>query len=120
MNTIDDFKLNNKKLNTIQLWKKSFKNKKNVKPLVITGEKGVGKTTYSQEELPITPELEIMLRNLLNIADDPEKKVEHYKMIPWLFGTRAWKFEKYWDKKFRESPDARLGGDENYVPSLIK
>ena len=38
MNTIDDFKLNNKKLNTIQLWKKSFKNKKNVKPLVITGE----------------------------------------------------------------------------------
>ena len=47
MNTIDDFKLNNKKLNTIQLWKKSFKNKKNVKPLVITGEKGVGKTTLS-------------------------------------------------------------------------
>ena len=46
------------------------------------------------------------------------KKVEHYKMIPWLFGTRAWKFEKYWDKKFRESPDARLGGDENFVPAL--
>ena len=80
--------------------------------------KGVGKTRYRDEELPITPELEIMLRNLLNIADDPEKKVEHYKMIPWLFGTRAWKFERYWDKKFRESPDARLGGDENYVPAL--
>ena len=23
-------------------------------------------------------------------------------MIPWLFGTRNWKFEKYWDKKFRK------------------
>jgi integrase len=82
--------------------------------------KGVGKTRYRDEELPITPELEIMLRNLLNIADDPEKKVQHYKMIPWLFGTRAWKFERYWDKKFRESQDARLGGDENYVPALRK
>ena len=82
--------------------------------------KGVGKTRYRDEELPITPELEIMLRNLLNIGDDPEKKVQHYKMIPWLFGTRAWKFERYWDKKFRESQDARLGGDENYVPALRK
>ena len=80
--------------------------------------KGVGKTRFRDEELPITPELEIMLRNLLDIASDPEKKVEHYKMIPWLFGTRNWKFEKYWDKKFRESPDARLGGDENFVPAL--
>ena len=41
-------------------------------------------------------------------------------MIPWLFGTRAWKFERYWDKKFRESQDARLGGDENFVPALRK
>ena len=82
--------------------------------------KGVGKTRYRDEELPITPELEIMLRNLLDIGSDPEKKVEHYKMIPWLFGTRAYKFERYWDKKFRESQDARLGGDENFVPALRK
>ena len=82
--------------------------------------KGVGKTRYRDEELPITPELEIMLRNLLDISSDPEKKVEHYKMIPWLFGTRAYKFERYWDKKFRESQDARLGGDENFVPALRK
>ena len=80
--------------------------------------KGVGKTRYRDEELPITPELEIMLRNLLDISSDPEKKVQHYKMIPWLFGTRKWSFEKYWDKKFRESQDARLGGDENFVPAL--
>ena len=59
-----------------------------------------------------------MLRNLLDISSDPEKKVQHYKMIPWLFGTRKWSFEKYWDKKFRESQDARLGGDENFVPAL--
>ena len=82
--------------------------------------KGVGKTRYRDEELPITPELEIMLRNLLDIGSDPEKKVEHYKMIPWLFGTRAYKFERYWDKKFRESQDSRLGGDENFVPALRK
>jgi len=61
-----------------------------------------------------------MLRNLLDIGSDPEKKVEHYKMIPWLFGTRAYKFERYWDKKFRESQDSRLGGDENFVPALRK
>ena len=82
--------------------------------------KGVGKNRQRDEELAITPELEIMLRNLLNIASDPEKKVEHYKMIPWLFGTRAYKFERYWDKKFREHPCTRLGGDENYVPALRK
>ena len=44
---IDNFKLNNKTLNIIKSWKNSFKNKKNIKPLIITGEKGVGKTTLA-------------------------------------------------------------------------
>ena len=37
----------------------------------------ISKTGYQDEELPITPELEIMLRNLLDIGSDPTKKVEH-------------------------------------------
>tara|TARA_Y100001980_G_scaffold45810_1_gene27113 strand:- start:5787 stop:7016 length:1230 start_codon:yes stop_codon:yes gene_type:complete len=47
MINIDNFKLNNKKLNIIKLWKNSFKNKKNIKPLIISGEKGVGKTSLA-------------------------------------------------------------------------
>ena len=78
--------------------------------------KGVGKTRYRDEELPITPELEVLLRNILDMGKRP--KLEHYKFIPWLFGTRKWKFERYWDKNFRNSHDARLGGDENYIPEL--
>jgi len=78
--------------------------------------KGISKTKYRDEELPITPELEILLRNILDMGSRPG--LEHYKMIPWLFCTRKWKFERYWDKKFRDSQDARLGGDENFVPVL--
>ena len=80
--------------------------------------KGISKTNFQDEELPITPELEVVLRNILDLGNRPG--LEHYKMIPWLFGTRKWGFDKYWDKKFRMSPDARLGGDENYIPALRK
>ena len=62
--------------------------------------KGVGKTRYRDEELAY-------YSRARNYAAKPirywlaiqTKKVEHYKMIPWLFGTRAYKFERYWDKK---------------------
>ena len=47
MVTLNDFYFNNKTLNIINAWKKSLKNKKNVKPLIITGNKGVGKTTLA-------------------------------------------------------------------------
>jgi len=78
--------------------------------------KAISKTGKKDEELPIVPELEVLLRNILDMGSRPG--LEHYKLIPWLFGTRKWKFERYWDKNFRQSPDARLGGDENYIPKL--
>ena len=78
--------------------------------------KAISKTGKKDEELPIVPELEVLLRNILDMGSRPD--LEHYKLIPWLFGTRKWKFERYWDKSFRKSPDARLGGDENYIPKL--
>ena len=78
--------------------------------------KAISKTGKKDEELPIVPELEVLLRNILDMGSRPG--LEHYKLIPWLFGTRKWKFERYWDKNFRISTDARLGGDENYIPKL--
>ena len=43
-----------------------------------------------------------------------------YKMkdFPWLFATRKWKQERYFNKEFRLSIKTRLGGDENYIPVL--
>jgi len=80
--------------------------------------KGVGKTRSKDELLPITPELEILLRNILNIGNRPG--LEFYKMKdhPWLFGTRKWGAHRYFDKVFKQSSKARLGGDEKYIPVL--
>ena len=44
MLTIDKFRLSKHNLDIINKWKNSFISKKQVKPLVITGDKGVGKT----------------------------------------------------------------------------
>jgi integrase len=81
--------------------------------------KEISKTGYQDEELPITPELEILLRNILDYENDPRFQ-DFYKMrdFPWLFATRKWKADRYFNKEFKLSPDARLGGDENYIPQL--
>ena len=81
--------------------------------------KEISKTGYRDEELPITPELEILLRNILDYENDPQFR-DFYKMkdFPWLFATRKWKAERYFNKEFKMSPDARLGGDEKYIPEL--
>jgi len=81
----------------------------------------ISKTGYQDEELPITPELEILLRNILDYENDPRFQ-DFYKMrdFPWLFATRRWKSERYFNKEFRMSPEARLGGDEKYIPELRK
>ena len=42
------------------------------------------------------------------------------KDFRWLFATRAWKFERYFNKEFRMSTKSRLGGDEQYIPVLRK
>ena len=82
--------------------------------------KGISKTKYRDEELPITPELEVLLRNILDLGDRPG--LDFYKMrdFRWLFATRNWKAERYFNKEFRMSTKARLGGDEKYIPVLRK
>tara|TARA_Y100001958_G_C21225937_1_gene551346 strand:+ start:387 stop:1586 length:1200 start_codon:yes stop_codon:yes gene_type:complete len=47
MLTIDNFKLSKKNLDTINKWKSNFISKKDVKPLVITGNKGTGKSSLA-------------------------------------------------------------------------
>jgi len=81
--------------------------------------KEISKSQVKDEEQPITPELEILLRNILDYENDPQFR-DFYKMkdFPWLFATRRWKAEKYFNKEFKMSPDARLGGDERYIPEL--
>ena len=83
--------------------------------------KEISKSQKKDEEQPITPELEILLRNILDYENDPQFR-DFYKMkdFPWLFATRRWKAEKYFNKEFKMSPDARLGGDEKYIPELRK
>ena len=82
--------------------------------------KGISKTKYRDEDLPITPELEVLLRNILDLGERPD--LDFYKMrdFRWLFATRAWKKERYFKKDFRMSTKARLGGDEKYIPVLRK
>ena len=83
--------------------------------------KEISKTGKEDEELPLVPELEICLLNILDYENDPQFQ-NFYKMrdFPWLFATRKWRADRYFDKKFKMSPDARLGGDENYIPALRK
>ena len=81
--------------------------------------KAISKTGREDEELPMVPELEILIRNILDYENDPRFQ-DFYKMrdFPWLLATRKWRADRYFDKKFKMSPDARLGGDENYIPKL--
>ena len=81
--------------------------------------KAISKTGREDEELPMVPELEILIRNILDYENDPRFQ-DFYKMrdFPWLFATRKWRADRYFDKKFKMSPDARLGGDENCIPKL--
>ena len=82
--------------------------------------KGISKTKYRDEELPITPELEVLLRNILDLGKRPEFGFYKMKDFRWLFATRAWKSERYFNKEFRMSTKARLGGDEQFIPVLRK
>ena len=85
---------------------------------VINLPKGINKQRFKDQVVYITPEVEIILRNILDMGKRPG--LEFYKMkdFPWLFATRRWKQERYFDKKFRLDIKTRLGGDENYIPAL--
>ena len=85
---------------------------------VINLPKGINKQRFKNQIVPITPEVEIVLKNILDMGKRPG--LEFYKMkdFPWLFATRRWKQERYFDKDFRLDIKTRLGGDENYIPAL--
>ena len=80
--------------------------------------KGISKTKYRDEELPITPELEVLLRNILDLGNRPDFPFYKMKDFRWLFATRNWGAQKYFNRDFRLSHKARLGGDEKYIPVL--
>ncbi len=67
---------------------------------------------------PITPELEILFRNILSMGERPG--LEYYKMKdhPWLFGTTKWSASKYFSKDHKQSHKSHLGSDETYTPRL--
>ena len=67
---------------------------------------------------PITPELEILLRNILSIGERPGLGFYKMKDYPWLFGTTKWGASKYFSKKHKQSHKSRLGSDETYTPRL--
>jgi len=80
--------------------------------------KGISKTQYRDEELPLVPELEILLRNIMDLGERPGLGFYKMRDFPWLFATRKWKEERYFNREFRLSQQGRLGGDENYIPEL--
>ena len=86
--------------------------------MIIDIPKGISKTKFKDEVIIITPELEIVLRNILDMGDRPGLDFYKMKDFPWLFATRRWGAQRYFDKKFRLSIKTRLGGDENYIPAL--
>jgi len=86
--------------------------------MLINIPKGISKSKAKDEVIYITPELEIVLRNILDMGKRPG--LEHYNMrdFPWLFATRKWSADKYFNVEFRLSQRSRLGGDENFIPVL--
>jgi len=86
--------------------------------MLINIPKGISKSKMKDEVVYITPELEIVLRNILDMGKRPG--LEHYNMrdFPWLFATRKWSADKYFNTEFRLSQRSRLGGDENFIPVI--
>ena len=80
--------------------------------------KGINKQRFKDQIVPITPEVEIVLKNILDMGKRPGLSFYKMKDFPWLFATRRWREDRYFNKDFRQSIQTRLGGDENYVPAL--
>ncbi len=85
---------------------------------VINIPKGIEKNRKHDQVIVITPELEVLIHNIFDIGDRPGLDFYKMKDFPWLFATRKWGSYRYFNKEFRHSSKARLGGDENYVPEL--
>ena len=80
--------------------------------------KGISKNRKLNNVQPITPEIEILFRNILSIGERPG--LEYYKMKdhPWLFGTTKWGASKYFSKDHKQSHKSHLGSDETFTPRL--
>ncbi|MBC8303548.1 MAG: site-specific integrase [Pelagibacterales bacterium] len=85
---------------------------------IINIPKGIEKNRKHDQTIIITPELEVLLHNILDIGKRPGLDFYNMKDFPWVFATRRWGSYRYFNKEFRLSSKTRLGGDENYVPIL--
>jgi integrase len=85
---------------------------------IINIPKGISKTRREDEMIVITPELEVLIRNIFDLGNRPGLDFYKMKDFRWLFATRKWKADKYFNKEFRLSQKTRLGGDEKYIPAL--
>ena len=85
---------------------------------IINIPRGIEKNRKRDQVIVITPELEVLLHNILDLGD--KANCSFYKMrdFDWLFATRKWSEEKYFNKEFKQSSKARLGGDEKFIPKL--
>ena len=80
--------------------------------------KGVSKNRKLDKVQPITPELEILFRNILSIGERPGLGYYKMKDHPWLFGTTKWSENKYFSKDHKKSHKSHLGSDETITPRL--
>ena len=80
--------------------------------------KGISKNRKLNKVQPITPELEILFRNILSIGERPGLGFYKMKDHPWLFGTTKWSENKYFSKEFKQSHKSHLGSDETFTPRL--
>ena len=80
--------------------------------------KGISKNRKLNKVQPITPELEILFRNILSLGE--RSGLEYYKMKdhPWLFGTTKSSAAKYFSKEHKQSHKSHLRTDETYTPRL--
>ena len=85
---------------------------------IINIPKGIEKNRKHDQTIIITPELEVLLHNILDLGKRPGLDFYNMKDFPGVFATRRWGAYRYFNKEFRHSAKARLGGDENYVPEL--
>ena len=88
------------------------------KARVINIPKGIEKNRKHDQTIVLTPELEVLISNILDIGNRPGLDFYKMKDFDWLFATRKWGAYRYFNKEFKHSSKARLGGDENYVPEL--
>ena len=79
--------------------------------------KGIAKNRKYKIQ-PITPELELLFRNILSIGERPGLEYYRMKDHPWLFGTTKSSAAKYFSKEFKQSHKSHLRTDETYTPRL--